>query len=189
LRLFIAINFSDEIKDALCETIADLRDASRRGRYTHRDNLHLTLAFIGESDRADDIVDVMEGACDDAFTAPIRIALADAGVFHRKGGDIHWIGVERSPELKRLAERIASGLRREGFDIEKRKFTPHITIGREVKLLEGAQIRAPMADMYAERVSLMRSDRIDGRLVYSEIASALCQNDSGPPDSQFPGME
>ncbi|MDR1042323.1 MAG: RNA 2',3'-cyclic phosphodiesterase, partial [Clostridiales Family XIII bacterium] len=51
MRLFIAINFSEEIKDALCETIADLRDASRRGRYTHRDNLHLTLAFIGESDR------------------------------------------------------------------------------------------------------------------------------------------
>ncbi|MDR1042658.1 MAG: RNA 2',3'-cyclic phosphodiesterase [Clostridiales Family XIII bacterium] len=171
MRLFIAINFSEEIKDALCETIADLRDASRRGRYTHRDNLHLTLVFIGESDRVDDVMDVMEDACDDAFTEPIRIALADAGVFRRKGGDVHWIGVERSPELKKLAERIASGLRREGFDIERRKFTPHITIGREVKLSADARIRAPMASMYAERVSLMRSDRIDGRLVYSEVAS------------------
>jgi 2'-5' RNA ligase len=189
LRLFIAINFSEEIKDALCETIADLRDASRRGRYTHRDNLHLTLAFIGESDRVDDIVDVMEDACDDAFANPIRIAFADAGVFRRKGGDVHWIGVERSPELKRLAERIASGLRREGFDIEKRKFTPHITIGREVKLSADARIRTPMASMYAERVSLMRSDRIDGRLVYSEIASASCRYDGGSTSPQSPRME
>jgi 2'-5' RNA ligase len=171
LRLFIAINFSEEVKDALCEMIADLRGAARRGRYTHRDNLHLTLAFIGESNRVDDIVDVMEEACDDAFTAPIRITLADAGVFRRKGGDIHWIGVERSPELKKLAERIASGLRSEGFDIEKSKFTPHITIGRNVKLSEYAMIRAPMVSMCAERISLMRSDRVDGRLVYSEIES------------------
>jgi 2'-5' RNA ligase len=77
--------------------------------------------------------------------------------------------------LKRLAERITSGLRYEGFDVEKRKFTPHITIGRQVKLYADAQIRAPMASMIAERVSLMRSERIGGRLVYSEIASVpLC---------------
>jgi 2'-5' RNA ligase len=186
LRLFIAINFSEEIKDALCETIADLQSSSRRGRYTHRDNLHLTLAFIGESDRADDIVDVMEDACDDAFATPIRIALADAGVFRRKGGDLHWVGVERSSELRRLAERIVSGLRREGFALEKRKFTPHITIGREVKLSEDTMIRTPMASMYAERISLMRSDRVDGRLVYSEIASTPCRYEGGSPGPQSP---
>jgi 2'-5' RNA ligase len=189
MRLFIAINFSEEVKDALCETIADLRDASRRGRYTLRDNLHLTLAFIGESDRVDDVAAVMEEARDEAFTGPIRIALADAGVFRRKGGDVHWVGVERSDELTRLAARVASGLRSEGFDIERRRFTPHITIGRNVKLSPDALIRAPMASMYAERMSLMRSDRVGGELVYSEIASVACLCEGGALDHLSPRVE
>jgi 2'-5' RNA ligase len=174
MRLFIAINFSDEVKDALCEVAAELRNAALRGRYTSRDNLHLTLAFIGETDRADDIIDVMEDVCADAFTAPVRIAFSGAGVFRGNGGDTHWIGVEKTPELRGLAAGLASGLRREGFDIEKRKFTPHITIGRQVTLRAEAQISVPMASMSAERIALMRSDREGGRLVYSEIASVGC---------------
>jgi 2'-5' RNA ligase len=95
-------------------------------------------------------------------------------VFPRRSGGIHWVGVKRTAELQKLAERIASGLRYEGFQVEKRKFTPHITIGREVKLYENARITAPMASMTADHISLMRSDRRGGRLVYSEIASIPC---------------
>jgi 2'-5' RNA ligase len=176
VRLFIAINFSDDVKDALCETIADLRGAALRGRYTYRDNLHLTLAFIGESDRVEDILDVMDEARAEAFPAPIHIAFSGAGAFRRRGGDVHWIGVENTPELRKLAACLASGLRRAGFDVEKRRFTPHITIGREVTLPAGAHISVPMAGMDAGRISLMRSDRADGRPVYSEIASASCSD-------------
>jgi 2'-5' RNA ligase len=172
MRLFIAINFSDEVKDALCETIAELRGAALRGRYTLRDNLHLTLAFIGESNRVDEILEVMEDACADAPPEPLRIAFSGAGAFHKKGGDIHWVGVENTPELNILAARLASGLRRAGFDIEKRRFTPHITIGREIVLRAGARVNVPLASMDAERISLMKSERAGGRLVYTEIASA-----------------
>jgi 2'-5' RNA ligase len=100
------------------------------------------------------------------------VAFAGAGAFRGRRGDTHWIGVENTPGLRRLAAGLASELRREGFAIEKRKFTPHITIGREVTLAEGAHIRVPMASMDAGSISLMRSDRVDGRLVYTEIASA-----------------
>jgi len=171
MRLFIAINFNNEVKDALCETASELRAAARRGRVTHRDNLHLTLVFIGDTDRVDEILDVMEEAAEDAFTAPLRIALSDAGIFRGRGGDLHWIGVENTPELKRLARALADGLREAGFEIEKRRFTPHITIGREIVLSSAAEIRVHPAAMTAERISLMRSDRTDGRLVYTEIAS------------------
>jgi 2'-5' RNA ligase len=172
MRLFIAINFTDEIKDALCEATADLRDAALHGRYTSRDNLHLTLVFIGESGRADDIIEIMESVCEEAFAEPLRIAFCGAGAFRGKRGDTHWIGVENTPELRKLAAALASGLRREGFTIERRKFTPHITIGREVTLPEGARVSVPMAGMDAESISLMRSDRAAGRPVYTEIASA-----------------
>ncbi|MDR1815945.1 MAG: RNA 2',3'-cyclic phosphodiesterase [Clostridiales Family XIII bacterium] len=187
MRLFIAINFSEEVKDALCETIADLRAAALRGRYTARENLHLTLAFIGESSRAEDILDVMEDvAADTALPAgTLEIALSGAGVFGGRGGDLHWVGVANTPELKSLAARLAAALRAEGFAVEKRRFTPHVTIGREVVLgaggmggtggigesepADGAAVRLYPARMDAAGMSLMRSDRAGGKLVYTEI--------------------
>jgi len=171
MRLFIAINFNDEIKDALCDASAELMAAAKRGRTPRRENLHLTLVFIGETTRVDDILDVMEEAAEEAFTEPLRIALSEAGVFKGRGGDLHWIGVENTPELKRLVKILSDGLRAEGFEIEKRRFTPHITIGREIILVSEASIMVRAASMTADHISLMRSDRIDGRLVYSEIAA------------------
>ena len=174
MRLFIAINFNDEVKDALCETAAELKAASRRGRVTRRENLHLTLVFIGETDRVDDILSVMEEAAEEALAEPTEINLAGAGIFKGRGGDLHWVGVENTFELKRLAKELAEGLRAEGFEIEKRRFTPHITIGREIVLSSPADIRVHPASMTADHISLMKSERVDGRLVYTELAAVYC---------------
>jgi len=171
MRLFIAINFNDEIRDALCDAASELMAAAKRGRTPRRENLHLTLVFIGETTCVDDILDVMEEAAEEAFTEPLRIVLSEAGVFKGRGGNLHWIGVENTPELKRLVKVLTGGLRSEGFEIEKRRFTPHITIGREIVLASEASIMVSAASMIADHISLMRSDRIDGRLVYTEIAT------------------
>ena len=174
MRLFVAICLDDDVKDALCETAAELRDAAKRGNYTRRENLHLTLAFIGETNRVDDIIGVMEDAAEEAFTGPVRLALSGAGAFRGRGGDLHWVGVENTPALKSLAGALANGLREAGFDIEKRRFTPHITIAREVVILAGADITVRPAAMTADHISLMRSDRAGGHMVYTEIASVYC---------------
>jgi len=179
MRLFIAINFNDEIKDALLETASELEAASRRGRFTRRENLHLTLVFIGETDRVEDIVDVMEEVAEEAFTEPLVIKLSDAGIFKGRGGDLHWIGIENTPGLKTLAKALADGLRAEDFLIEKRRFVPHITIGREVVLSGPADVRVHAATMTADRISLMRSERAGGLLVYTELASVSVTAPSG----------
>jgi len=171
MRLFIAINFTEDLKDALADAASELKAAARRGRTTRWENFHLTLVFIGETDRVDDILDVME----EAACEPVRVSLSEAGVFKGRGGDLHWIGVENTPELKKLANSLADGLRSDGFDIEKRRFTPHITIGREIVLASEPNILVRRASMTADHMSLMRSDRIDGRLVYTEIASVVLE--------------
>ena len=48
MRLFIAINLDDNIRDALAEMQESMRRQGVRGNYTKIENLHLTLAFIGE---------------------------------------------------------------------------------------------------------------------------------------------
>ena len=48
MRLFIAINLSEEIKYALMDIQDTMRSYGVRGRDTVPDNMHLTLAFIGD---------------------------------------------------------------------------------------------------------------------------------------------
>ena len=48
MRLFIAIKLNDEMVEALTGLQGDLQFIGMRGRYTPEENLHLTLAFIGE---------------------------------------------------------------------------------------------------------------------------------------------
>ena len=49
MRLFVAILLSEPVKDMLMQTIRQLQPAVLDGRFSHRENLHLTLAFLGES--------------------------------------------------------------------------------------------------------------------------------------------
>jgi 2'-5' RNA ligase len=174
MRLFIAINLSSDVKDALSETIANLRHIAQRGRYSRWDNLHLTLAFIGESDRIDDITAVMTDVAERAFQEPLRITLSGAGSFKGRDGDTHWIGVQKTPELNKLAEALATALRNAGFEVEKRRFSPHITIGRKVVVPAGAEVQVFPVSMLADHISLMRSDLYADGAEYTEIARVDC---------------
>lgn len=49
MRLFVAILLSEPVKDMLMQTIRQLQPAVLDGRFSRRENLHLTLAFLGES--------------------------------------------------------------------------------------------------------------------------------------------
>ena len=49
MRLFVAILLSEPVKDMLMQTIRQLQSAVLDGRFSRRENLHLTLAFLGES--------------------------------------------------------------------------------------------------------------------------------------------
>ena len=57
MRLFIAINLSSAMKDALINIQNAFYDAGVRGNYTSEENLHLTLAFIGEYPDAESVMD------------------------------------------------------------------------------------------------------------------------------------
>ena len=51
MRLFVAVNFPPETVDAISALQGRLRGAEPRGSWSRRENLHLTLAFLGEQPR------------------------------------------------------------------------------------------------------------------------------------------
>lgn len=161
MRLFIAINFSQEIKDSLLDAIEQLRQQSFSGNFTRPENLHLTLAFIGESERLDDLRQVL----DRIDSRPIHLELGGSGHF----GDLYWAGLQKAPALDRLARMLRQDLIQQGFDIDRKAFRPHITLARQLQANQEPQLQLAPAQMRADRVSLMCSERINGKLTYTEL--------------------
>jgi 2'-5' RNA ligase len=124
LRLFVGIAFPPELKLRLSLLCSGVPGA----KWVDPGNFHLTLRFIGEigENIAADIDEALSRLRARRFT----IELAGTGVF---GGDKPhslWAGVERSPELVGLRDKIEQALIRAGLPPEPRKFAPHVTLAR-----------------------------------------------------------
>ena len=59
MRLFIAISLSEQMKAALVNAQNEMYDHGVRGNYTPEENLHLTLAFIGEVPDAEPVLEAL----------------------------------------------------------------------------------------------------------------------------------
>ena len=171
MRLFVAIDFSEEIKQELFEVSSELIRQADAGRIVPLENFHITLVFIGESERLQEIKDVIAAACRTELSNPMRIILSGIGSFKSYKGYTWWVGIEENPALSRLASRLADGLRGIGLSIEKRSFKPHVTMARGVFTSHAVNLKLPELEFVANSVSLMRSDQKNGRQVYRELYS------------------
>ena len=172
MRLFIAINLNDEIKNTLMAAILELKKGASKGNFTHRENLHLTLVFLGELSE-DRIVDI-RSAMNQIKEKPFGLSLSGFGQFKRKSGDIHWVGIDQNPALLSLQKKLTTELQKVGFSLENREYSPHLTLGREVRLADPSvniynALPLSKEEMTVSRISLMKSERIEGKLAYSEI--------------------
>jgi 2'-5' RNA ligase len=172
VRLFYAINFPKEVKDKLADMQNGLRRQLAAGRFTLYDNLHLTLVFIGEipEHRAGALFDI----ADALRFEPFELCIEGVGSFRRGGGHILWAGVRENDRLQALYDRLSGDVRAAGYSVEARRYTPHLTLAREAKFRPGAApaaLQAPAGPIYTTvtKVSLMLSERIGGRLTYTEI--------------------
>ena len=166
MRLFIAINFSEPTRKMLITLREGLRCKSSKGRFTLDDNLHLTLIFIGECD--DKQTKVLIAAINDVVFEPFPIEIDRLGRFSHNDGDLWWAGVKENKALSQLHQCLSDKLRQAGFSIEKRKFSPHITLGRQVITSVKDCSLEPFGETVA-KIDLMESKRVNGKLTYVSI--------------------
>ncbi len=169
MRLFIAVNFDGETIGRI-KAVQDRLRAVSRGGFTHPDNFHLTLVFIGEVHP--DRVAAIRQAMDDITGAPTELTFDRTGCFRREGGDIWWIGLKRNDVIEKLHHDLADKLTTQGFRLQDRRFTPHVTLARRVvperEIDPACLMDAPFkTGVYA--ISLMKSEHILGKLTYTEI--------------------
>lgn len=172
MRLFVAINFNTETKDSLYTVIQGLKSHAAKGNFTSRDNLHLTLVFIGETAR----VEEAKHAVNSISAAPFTLGMGGFGCFPRQSGDIYWIGVAQNNTLFSIYNQLCSTLVKAGFAMERRAFKPQMTLGREVILhkdfiRDAFEKTIKPIKMEITKISLMKSERVSGKLIYTEIYS------------------
>lgn len=163
MRLFIAVQLSEPMRGAISKVQGDLQRLGVRGIYTLRENLHLTLAFIGEYNDPEQVLDVMRGV---PFE-PFELRLDGMGCF----GDLWWAGLEPSAALQGYVRQLRHALAEACIPFDRKRFSPHITVLRRASMqmsrLPGISVEG--IGMVADHVSLMRSDRGKKGMIYTEI--------------------
>jgi len=170
MRLFIAINFSDETLSALLELRNNLRGKSIRGNFSAPENLHLTLAFLDECDEKQFIA--AKTAMEEVMFQPIKVEINRIGLFKRGSGGIWWAGVRENKPLMALQRDLTNKLITAGFKLDTRKYSPHITLGREVVTDEHERALTPFGETI-NAIDLMVSERIGGKLTYTALYTKL----------------
>ena len=162
MRLFIAIELSDELKKSVTDTMHELKKKGIKGNYVPKQNLHLTLVFIGETDDPG----AVKKALKDISFKPFKLSLSEMGTF----GDLLWVSVRGSQGLANAAGNVRDALAAAGIDYDRKKFMPHITM---VRRMTGnwRQAAAPKGEMMVKKISLMKTTFKDGNPVYKEICS------------------
>ena len=168
MRLFFALAPDAGAREALAELAREVAQDTG-GRAPRAENLHLTLAFLGNvAPRRIRELDAI-GATTAAAAEPFVLTLDAVGAFRAAG--IAWAGTEAVPaELQRMFERLRSLLRAAGFSTERRAFAAHVTLARRcVRALPGGR-PAPVA-WRVDAIDLMASQTLPDGPRYRRLSS------------------
>ena len=124
MRLFVALS----VPDAVAQSLLLLQGGVPGARWQTREQLHLTLRFIGEVEGRE------TAALKDALAAidapAFHLELHGVGQFGNRKPNALWAGVRPSPELEHLQRKVDNAIRRVGQPQDAHKFAPHVTLAR-----------------------------------------------------------
>lgn len=132
MRTFVAIELEENLKQQLSSLIQEFMSVSQDIKWVKRGGMHLTLKFLGEisQDKTQGIESHLAAVAEktDAFTLQIK----GIGAFPpgKRNPRVLWVGITENPSLLNVQDEIESGCERLGFPREKRRFHPHLTLGR-----------------------------------------------------------
>lgn len=174
IRLFIALNFNHGVKAQINQIINRVQSNAIRGKFVKEEHMHLTVEFLGEIER--DRLDLIKGAMDALDFEAFTLNLTQIGYFKRPEGNIYWLGIKENDTLLKINQKLHQSLIDQGFTLEDRAYRPHITIGRRVKLKDGfntdeVKDLVGKIEIAIDQVDLMKSETVNGRLVYSVLYS------------------
>lgn len=178
-RVFIAVDIDDHVRQALALVQAALRDTHPAIRWVPPENLHITLAFLGNlfPDQIAGLANALEITLRPlpAFSCSV----AELGTFGpRHSPRVVWVGIQQGADpLIALQKTTAETIRAFGLIAEDHAFHPHLTLGRIRAARDGIALQErldqftgkPFGAIRVDRVLVMKSNIRPSGPVYSEL--------------------
>lgn len=178
IRSFLAIELSEELKEALEEVRYRLDLPQFHVRWVQPKNMHLTLRFLGEI-QEQDVQRASQAASNAAAKgAPFRMAVLGLGAFPSLNSPrVVWVGIDESRPLLRLEKALSQELELAHFPLPDKTFRPHLTLGRvksqrgkgELKRHLERNQQLSVGQMNVKHFSLIKSELKPSGPVYTQL--------------------
>lgn len=161
-RLFVAIDIPNEIKTKFVGIMESLEKIG--AKVVPTTNIHLTLKFIGETERTKEIVEALK----DVRLGSFDLVVSDVGIFGSiEYPRVFWVGVEKSSSLRELHNLVESRLNGLGIPRDEREFSPHITLARFKTRVNSTKLQS----ILKENSGTFGSFRVNSFVLYRSILS------------------
>ncbi len=129
MRLFIALDIDDAIRERITRFVDGVRNFATDARWIKPESLHVTLKFIGE--QPETALDRIRQAISEVRVPAANVHFRGYGFFPTVTAvRVFWIGMESGPQLQALAAAIDDKMPALGIPKEDRGFSPHLTLAR-----------------------------------------------------------
>jgi RNA 2',3'-cyclic 3'-phosphodiesterase len=131
MRLFLAIDFPEKIKESVNDEILSLSNIFPDLKWVNKSSFHITLKYLGEAESA--LQRKIESTLNEAFkTIPTFELITMVPNFfpNNKKARVYYLGLEYSKTLENCYDIIEEKLSNLGIEKEERKFSPYITLAR-----------------------------------------------------------
>lgn len=181
MRCFVALWPDDAARERLAAIAREQQRRFARARAMRAENLHLTLAFIGELDetRAAKVAAALDALPFESFAW----TLDAVGAFER--AHVLWAAGPDCAPLAVLAQRVRALLDELHVRYDRKPFVAHVTLLRDLARADARRAAAPIAPPVvwrADRPQLLQSVQREGRLRYERFVPAITEGAHFGPD-------
>lgn len=184
MRCFVALWPDEAARARLAAVVREQQRRFPQARAMPAENLHLTLAFIGELDAAR--AAKLAAALDALPIESFAWTLDAVGAFER--ARVLWAAGPPCAPLADLAQRVRTLLDTQRVPYDRKPFVAHVTLLRDLAPADARRAAAAIAPpivLRAGRPLLMQSVQQHGRQLYERVAAAgTCSRDVGTDRTQ-----
>jgi 2'-5' RNA ligase len=130
MRLFVAVDLPDEVREVLRGGLGPLKRDQPPARWVRPEGMHLTLKFLGE--QPPELVESLDTTASAALAGlcPVTVRLGGGGYFpHDRRPRVAWVGGQAAG-LETWAQALEDAAASVGVPREARAFSIHITLAR-----------------------------------------------------------
>jgi 2'-5' RNA ligase len=127
MRLFVALDIEHDLRQRIAQFRDQMRALAPGVRWVGPETFHITLQFLGETPKLEQI----KSALATVKGVPVTLAFRGTGFFPTpQRARVFWIGIEADERLQSLVNSIGNSLAPLGFKREQEAFHPHLTLAR-----------------------------------------------------------